>query len=75
MAYGCTATAPDRPGLLHSLTTAFAAAGASVHSARITTNASQAVDYFEVADANGEKLDERAKSRLLEIARHGAGSP
>lgn len=70
----CTATGPDRPGLLHALTAAFAAAGVSVHSARITTNGTQAVDHFELSDGRGGKLDERTKDRVLEIARVGAVS-
>jgi Kef-type K+ transport system membrane component KefB/predicted amino acid-binding ACT domain protein len=68
----CTATGPDRPGFLHALTTAFAVAGVNVHSARITTNGSQAVDHFELTDGRGAKLDERTKARILDIAFHGA---
>jgi Kef-type K+ transport system membrane component KefB/predicted amino acid-binding ACT domain protein len=68
----CTAIGPDRPGLLHALTTAFAAAGVSVHSARITTDGPLAIDHFELTEPDGAKLDERAKARILEIAQHGA---
>ncbi len=68
----CTATGPDRPGFLHTLTTAFAVAGVSVHSARITTDGSQAVDHFELTDPRGAKLGERAQARILDIALHGA---
>jgi [protein-PII] uridylyltransferase len=68
----CTVTGPDRPGLLHALTAAFAAAGLNVHSARVTTNGDDVVDYFELTDARGEKLDERAKARLIEVTRQGA---
>jgi [protein-PII] uridylyltransferase len=68
----CTVTAPDRPGLLHALTASFASAGVSVHSARITTNGDRAVDYFELSDGRGAKLDERTKARILEITRDGA---
>ena len=59
----------DRPGLLHALTAAFAAAGVSVHAARITTEGDQAVDYFELSDGRGAKLDDRLKGRVLEILR------
>ena len=45
----CTATGPDRPGFLHTLTATFAVAGVSVHSARITTDGSQ-VDRLLRAD-------------------------
>lgn len=68
----CTATGPDRPGFLHALTAAFAVAGVSVHSARITTDGSQAVDHFELTEARGAKLGERAQARVLDIAFHGA---
>jgi Kef-type K+ transport system membrane component KefB len=68
----CTATGPDRPGVLHALTAAFAAAGLSVHSARVTTDGDRVVDYFELTDARGAKLDDRAKARVLEITRLGA---
>jgi [protein-PII] uridylyltransferase len=67
----CTATAPDRPGLLHTLATAFAAADLSVHSARISTDASHAIDQFDVTDRHGAKLDERAKARVLEVLAAG----
>ena len=66
----CTATGPDRPGLLHALTATFAA-GLSVHSARITTDGTQAVDHFELTDKNGAKLDEAAKARLREVVAQG----
>jgi Na+:H+ antiporter len=68
----CTATGPDTPGFLHALTATFAIAGVSVHSARITTEGTRAVDYFELTDARGEKLEERTKARILDIVLHGA---
>ena len=68
----CTATGPDRPGLLHSLTSAFAAAGVSVHSARIATDGPLAVDEFELSDRRDAKLDERTKARVLQILLNGA---
>ena len=71
----CTAMGPDRPGLLFALTATFAAAGASVHSARITTENGEAVDHFELSDGHGTKLDDRAKERVLEIALPWRGQP
>ena len=44
----------------------------NVHSARITTRGAQAVDYFELTDGRGAKLDERTKARVLDVAFHGA---
>ena len=46
----------------------------NVHSARITTDGDQAVDYFELTDSRGAKLDERTKARVLEITRARAQS-
>src|SRR5439155_26183508 len=60
----CVTEAPDRPALLHALTTAFAAAGASVHSARVMTVGGAAVDEFELTDRNGRKLSDRAKEAI-----------
>jgi len=52
----CRVEAPDRTGLLHAVTSALAASGASVHSARVTTVGGRAVDVFELTDRNGNKL-------------------
>ena len=52
----CTVTARDQRGLLHSLTTAFAAAGADVHSARVVTAGDAVADLFELTDTKGHKL-------------------
>jgi Kef-type K+ transport system membrane component KefB len=68
----CIATGPDRPGLLHALTSAFAVAGANVDSARITTDGPRAVDSFELTDRRGEKLDERTKAQVLDVLARGA---
>ncbi|HUQ40513.1 MAG TPA: cation:proton antiporter [Acidimicrobiales bacterium] len=48
--------ATDRPGLLHAITAAIAAAGASIHSARVATDAGIAHDRFELTDRRGAKL-------------------
>ncbi len=52
----CTVEAADRAGLLHTLAVAFAASGADVHSARVTTGGGVAKDHFQLTDARGEKL-------------------
>jgi Kef-type K+ transport system membrane component KefB len=54
----CVVEAPDKPGLLHTLATAFAAAGASVRAARIATEDGIARDRFELTTARGDKLDD-----------------
>ena len=52
----CTVRARDQRGLLHAVTTAFAAAGVNVHAARIRTAGDTVVDVFELTDGKGQKL-------------------
>jgi UTP:GlnB (protein PII) uridylyltransferase len=51
-----TVTGDDRPGLLHAVSTAFAAADMVVHTARIATTDGQANDRFAVTDRVGRKV-------------------
>ena len=60
----CTVTGRDRPGALSSLTAAFAAAGAVVHSARVATIDGDVVDRFTLSDRHGRKLDDHAIARV-----------
>lgn len=53
----CEVHAADRPGLLHALAVAIAAAGADVHAAGVATVGGVAVDRFDLSDAAGGKLD------------------
>jgi [protein-PII] uridylyltransferase len=54
--------AHDRPGLLHRIGAAVAAAGVDVRSARVSTLGSEAVDVFYVVDGDGRPLSsERAR--------------
>ncbi len=69
----CDVTAPDRPGLLHALATAFTACGLDVRSAVVTVDGPTARNRFEVTDRRGQKLDETAKRRL--VATIEAGQP
>lgn len=48
--------AHDRPGLLHVIGTALAAAGVDVRSALVSTLGSEAVDVFYVVDGSGDAL-------------------
>jgi Kef-type K+ transport system membrane component KefB len=57
----CEIRATDRAGLLHSVTTAFAATGVDVHAARISTNEELAFDVFELTDKTGAKLSLHAQ--------------
>jgi predicted amino acid-binding ACT domain protein len=69
----CSVEAPDRPGLLHALTTAFADSGADVHSARITTREGSALDHFELSNGGGSKLGAAARDGVTRAIRQGVG--
>jgi UTP:GlnB (protein PII) uridylyltransferase len=71
----CRVEAPDRPGLLHAITSAFAAAGANVHSARVTTVGPLAVDLFELTDRNGKKLDPVVEEAVRRLVVAGMSAP
>lgn len=60
----CEVRSPDRRGLLHTITAGMAAAGASVHSARLETIEGLAVDRFELTDVTGRKLDSDTKESV-----------
>ncbi len=61
----CTIEAPDRHGLLASFSAAFAAAGAQVQTARVTTTREGiARDLFEVTNRSTDKLGPGDKARV-----------
>jgi [protein-PII] uridylyltransferase len=66
----CEVRSRNRPGLLHAVATGFAAAGVSIHAARIDTRSDVAIDRFEVTDANGAKLGD-VHQRAASAAIHG----
>ncbi len=66
-----TVEAPDHRGLLHQITTAFAAAGTNVHAARLSTVDGQARNVFELTDRSGAKLDDRAIERTRRALAEG----
>ena len=68
----CTVRGRDRPGTLAALAGAFAAAGAVVHSARITRVDGEMVDRFALGDRLGRKLDDAAMTRIRDML---AGAP
>jgi Kef-type K+ transport system membrane component KefB len=70
----CEVRVHDHPGFLHAVTTGFAAGGANVHSARVTTVDGVAVDTFELTDRNGRKLDEDAKRAITSAIHEGVTS-
>lgn len=67
----CDISAPDRPGLLHSIAAAFASVGANVHTARAATVAGIAHDTFAITDKRGEKLDDATNELLAHALRYG----
>ena len=67
----CSVVATDRPGLLHAITSAFAAAGASVHSAKISTRDGVVDDTFELTDLTGGKLGDDVKEQVASLLRSG----
>jgi len=60
----CHVTATNRFGLLAALAAAFAASGASVHSARVSTVDGVASDVFELTGSNGRKLSADTESSI-----------
>jgi [protein-PII] uridylyltransferase len=68
----CRAEGPDRPGLLHALTAAFAVAGASVHAARIGSVGGVATDEFELTDRHGHKLTPATEAAIRAALERGA---
>jgi Kef-type K+ transport system membrane component KefB len=67
----CEVRSPDRRGLLHTIAVGLAAAGASVHSARLHTVGDTAVDRFQLTDRNGRKLDRDAKDAVRRAIEEG----
>jgi Kef-type K+ transport system membrane component KefB len=70
----CTIEADDRPGLLHAVTAAFLHGGATVRSARVTTEGDSVLDTFDLTRRDGRKLDARTKARI-EAALHAGTAP
>jgi len=67
----CRIQAADRPGLLHGLAVAIAAAGADVHAARVDTVDGVVCDRFDLSDTVGNKLDAHLESAVRLHIRDG----
>jgi [protein-PII] uridylyltransferase len=63
----CEVRASDRPRLLHSLATAFAAAGVDVRAAKVSADDGLVIDRFEVVDRDGAKLSTDSQNRLRSL--------
>jgi Kef-type K+ transport system membrane component KefB len=68
----CEIEAADHPGLLHQLTTAFAAAGVTVVAAAVGEREDDAVDTFELVTRSGEKLADGDRRAVREAIAGGA---
>ena len=67
----CRIEAPDRRGLLASISAAFAASEVNVRNARITTVGDRAVDLFELTDSKGAKLSENEQQAIQSALLNG----
>jgi Kef-type K+ transport system membrane component KefB len=67
----CDVRAPDRPGFLHDVASAFAAADISVHAARLSVEHATVVDRFEVTGPGGTKLDAARKEQFVALLASG----
>jgi Kef-type K+ transport system membrane component KefB len=67
----CEIRGRDRAGLLHTVTVGFAAAGVSVHSAKVDTRADVAIDRFEVSTVDGGKLSDDQKRAVVAAIHSG----
>lgn len=67
----CDVRAKDRPGLLHTLASAFASAGAEIQTARVTTVGGHAVDQFELTSRRHDALDEPTQSAIKNVLAFG----
>ena len=71
VAHGVRGPCTDRPGLLHALATAFAAAQVEVRAAQVTAHDGLVIDRFEVTDQDGAKLSDDDVERFTEMVRAG----
>ncbi len=65
----CEVTCPDSPGLLHTLTSVFAAADVEIKAASIDRLEGVAVDRFEVTGRNGARLVDAERERITVLSR------
>lgn len=68
----CEIEAPDQPGLLHQLATAFTAAGVDVVAASIGERGEDAVDVFELVTRDGNKLGDGDRQAVRTWVAEGA---
>ena len=69
----CQVRAADRPGLLHAIAVAIAAAGGDVHAARDRTEGGMVRDDFDLSDRRGHKLGPEARAAIGRAIIEGVG--
>jgi UTP:GlnB (protein PII) uridylyltransferase len=67
----CELRSPDRRGLLHDITAAFALAGVVVHVARVDSRDGGTADRFDLTDRRGRPLNERACEQVRSLVVDG----
>ena len=67
----CEITAPDTPGLLHALTSVFAAASVEIKAASIGGTEELAVDRFEVTGRDGPRLAAEERTQIADYLARG----
>ncbi|MFN2389201.1 MAG: cation:proton antiporter [Actinomycetota bacterium] len=67
----CEIRAPDREGLLHAVSAAFAVSEVNVRSARAVTEEGRVVDRFELVGRDGAKVPPAIRSAIAERIRDG----
>ncbi|MEY2451945.1 MAG: hypothetical protein QOD92_1519 [Acidimicrobiaceae bacterium] len=67
----CEVQAADRPGLLHALASALAAARVEVRSANVTVERGGAINRFEVVNRDGAKLTAAQEERVSTLIASG----
>jgi Kef-type K+ transport system membrane component KefB/predicted amino acid-binding ACT domain protein len=70
----CELTAPDKPGLLHQVATALAAARVEVVAATISATDGLAEDRFELVDRDGHKLDPHRQAEVRRFVHGGVAT-
>ena len=70
----CEVTCPDTPGLLHTLTSVFAAADVEIKAASIDRVDGIANDRFEVTGRNGARLTDAERERIRSFLSSGVSA-
>ncbi len=67
----CEVSAPEQPGLLAAVATAFAAAGIDVRAATLTSHDGRALDTFDLVGRDGRTVSPEEQERVEELLASG----